>query len=159
MRHQERFGRLEPKEEAKREKREERRRTSCSFSRHDDEEEHTTTHAFVAAQITNNPVSKSPPPPPLLHVKSVCVAKLEHRGKMSSPDDARVCSLSLYSACCRSPPLRAKIPYFWGFPFHAFAASVCRLFSLKSRPSAFQSTCRGPSSPNTPPPKAGSMFR
>ena len=58
-----------------------------------DEEEHTTTHAFVAAQITNNPVSKSPPPPPLLHVKSVCVAKLEHRGKMSSPDDARLLSL------------------------------------------------------------------
>ena len=59
----------------------ERRRTSCSFSRHDDEEEHTTTHAFVAAQITNNPVSKSPPPPPLLHVKSVCVAKIGTPGE------------------------------------------------------------------------------
>ena len=81
----------------------------------------TATLALFAAQITNNPVSKSPPPP-LLHVKSVCVAKLT-RGKCLRPMMRAL--PSLYSACCRSP-LRAVIPYFWGF-VHAFAVSVCRL--------------------------------
>jgi hypothetical protein len=143
MRHQERFGRFEPKEEAKREKgfECERRTPSSSSLRHDDDddEEYTTTKM------------SSP-----LMMMMMMIRALYSTGVSSSSNKGGL-------LLCRSP-LHAKIPYFCGFPFHAFAASFCRLFSLKSRPSAdavaFQSTpCRGPSSPRPPPLKAGLLFR